>query len=204
MKKGIVVAGIGTDVGKTVASAIIVEALKADYWKPIQAGELNYTDTDKIRDLISNSKSEFHKEAFRLSQPMSPHAAAYIDDIELDVEAIEIPHSENTIIIELAGGIHVPINKTATNLDLIQKWRLPVVLVVNFYLGSINHTLLSIEVLKNAGCSIAGLIFNGEENFESKKVILSITKCKDLGAIPKAELLDKKFIRETGTNLSLS
>lgn len=204
MRKGIVVAGIGTDVGKTVASAIIVELLKADYWKPIQAGELNYTDTDKIRDLISNSKSEIHEEAFRLSKPMSPHAAADIDGIEIEVGSIEVPLSNNTIIMELAGGIHVPLNSEETNLDLIKKWRLPVIMVVNFYLGSINHTLLSVEALKNVGCSIVGLLFNGDENIESKKVILSITQCNDLGTIPKAKILDKKFIKEAGSQIKLS
>lgn len=192
--EGLVIAGIGTDVGKTVAAAIIVESMKADYWKPIQAGELDYTDSDKVQELISNNKSVIHQEAFRFSKPMSPHAAAEFDRITLKAELIEFPKTENTLIIELAGGILVPLNQTETNIDLIKKWQLPVILVVNFYLGSINHTLLSVDVLKKTNCSLTGLLFNGEENFQSKQVILSTTGFKDLGTIPRAQKLDKNFI----------
>jgi len=135
-----------------------------------------------------------HQEAFRFSKPMSPHAAAEMDRITLKVELIEFPKTENTLIIELAGGILVPLNQTETNIDLIKKWQLPVILVVNFYLGSINHTLLSVDVLKKSNSSLTGLLFNGEENFQSKQVILSTTGFKDLGTIPRAQKLDKNFI----------
>ena len=202
--EGLVIAGIGTDVGKTVAAAIIVESMKADYWKPIQAGELDYTDSDKVQELISNNKSVIHQEAFRFSKPMSPHASAEMDRITLKVELIEFPKTENTLIIELAGGILVPLNQTETNIDLIKKWQLPVILVVNFYLGSINHTLLSVDVLKKTNCSLTGLLFNGEENFQSKQVILSTTGCKDLGTIPRAQKLDKNFIAAMAQKLTFN
>lgn len=202
--KGLVIAGIGTDVGKTVVSAIIVESMKADYWKPIQAGELDFTDSDRVKELISNLKSVIHPEAFRLSKPMSPHAAAEYDGITINVNSFELPKMDHTLIIELAGGICVPLNQSETNLDLIKKWQLPVVLIVNFYLGSINHTLLSIDILKNDNVKIKGILFNGEENLSSKKVILAMTGCKDLGTIPEAEILDKSFIRSMHQKLTFS
>lgn len=192
--KGLVIAGIGTDVGKTVVSAIIVESLKADYWKPIQAGELRITDSHKVQDLITNQDSIIHPEAVKLSEPMSPHAAAKIDGVEVRVKLIDMPKADNTLIIELAGGLLVPLNQSETNLDLIKEWQLPVVLVVNFYLGSINHTLLSIGALKNAGSNLLGLLFCGEVNSESKEVILEISGCKDLGTIPQAKNIDRNFV----------
>lgn len=202
--KGLVIAGIGTEVGKTVASAIIVESMTADYWKPIQAGELECTDSDKIKKMISNLQSVIHSEAFRLSKPMSPHAAAEYDGISINVNSFELPKVDNTLIIELAGGICVPLNQTETNLDLINKWQFPVVLIVNFYLGSINHTLMSVDILKNANAKIAGLLFIGEENLQSKKVVLAMTDCKDLGTIPEAKILDKSFILSMAQKLTLS
>jgi dethiobiotin synthetase len=192
--KGIVVAGIGTEVGKTVASAVIVESLQADYWKPIQAGELNNTDTNKVKALISNEETIFHPEGFQLSQPMSPHAAAKIDAVKIKADLLQLPDSSNTIIVELAGGIQVPLNEQETNFDLLKNWNLPVILVVNFYLGSINHTLLSIDALKNTGCEIMGLLFIGEENTSSKEVILGISNIKNLGHIPQTSALDKNFV----------
>jgi dethiobiotin synthetase len=200
--KRLVVAGIGTEVGKTIASAIIAESLKADYWKPIQAGELNFTDSDKIKELISNEKSIIHKEEFRLTEPMSPHAAAAIDGITINVDSFEFPNSTNSLVIELAGGIQVPLNQYETNLDLLIKWRLPVILVVNFYLGSINHTLLSVDTLKNAAVSIEGLLFIGDENLQSKEVILSMSGLKNLGTIPQTNNLDKHFISSIAKKLT--
>lgn len=201
--KGIVVAGIGTEVGKTVASAVLVESLQADYWKPIQAGDLHNTDSDKVNALISNAQTIIHPEAFRLTQPMSPHAAADIDNIKINAEALIIPNTKRPLVIELAGGLMVPINHSETNMDLIKRWNLPVVLVVNFYLGSINHTLLSIKMMQEAEVLIKGLLFNGEINPESKEVILEMTDCNDLGTIPKANKLDKSFVLEAAKTIKL-
>ena len=146
MKK-IFITGISTEVGKTLASAIVTEALKADYWKPIQAGELDYSDTDKVAEMISNKKSVFHKNSYALKTPMSPHAAAVIDTIEIDIEKITIPNTLNTLVIEGAGGILVPLNDTATILDIIQP-DYKVIVVSRHYLGSINHSLLTIKTLQ--------------------------------------------------------
>ena len=144
-----VVAGIGTGVGKTFISTILAEALEADYWKPVQAGNLEFTDTDFVRLYVSNSKTIFHPEVYRLSAPMSPHAAAAKDGINIDLQKLTIPENQNNLIIEPPGGLMVPLNQRELNLDLICRWRLPVILVSRNYLGSINHTLLTARVLKD-------------------------------------------------------
>src|SRR5258708_4117654 len=138
--KGYVIAGIGTDIGKTFISAILAEALQADYWKPVQAGNLEKTDTDIVRELISNNRTFFHDSKYLLSRPMSPHAAAEIDNIEIDLNKLNLPNTSKILLIELPGGLMVPLNKKQLNIDLIKKWNLPVILVSQNYLGSINHT----------------------------------------------------------------
>jgi len=154
-----IVAGIGTEIGKTVVSAILVEALQADYWKPIQSGALEDSDTETVRQLISNSRSRFHPEAYRLREPLSPHAAAAIDGVTIALENLVIPETDNSLIIELAGGLMVPLNDTDLNIDFVQQTGLPVVLVSRNYLGSINHTLLSVDALKNRQIPIMGFDF---------------------------------------------
>jgi dethiobiotin synthetase len=178
-----IVAGIGTEIGKTVVSAILVEALQADYWKPIQSGALEDSDTETVRQLISNSRSRFHPEAYRLREPLSPHAAAAIDGVTIALENLVIPETDNSLIIELAGGLMVPLNDTDLNIDFVQQTGLPVVLVSRNYLGSINHTLLSVDALKNRQIPIMGLIFNGETTPASESFIINYTQIPCLGRI---------------------
>lgn len=192
--KTIVVAGIGTGIGKTIVSAILVEALKADYWKPVQAGDLENSDTVSVKSLTSNADSYFHTEAYRLTKPMSPHAAAKLDGVRIELEKFDLPKTENNLLIELAGGLMVPLNSTHTNLDLLKKWHLPVLLVSRNYLGSINHTLLSVEVLKQHQIPILGIIFNGIENKDSEAFILDHTRLKCIARIPELEKLSKEEI----------
>ena len=189
------ITGIGTDVGKTVASAIITEALEADYWKPIQAGDLENSDTHKIQRLISNKQTVFHDNAFALKNPMSPHAAAEIDGVTIDLAKIKRPKTKNHLVIEGAGGLLVPINSRETILDLI-KPKDRVIVVSRNYLGSINHTLLTLEVLKTRGINCFGIIFNGEENSASEKVILEISGVTFLGRIETEPYFDKNVIKE--------
>ncbi len=192
--KKIVVAGIGTDVGKTVISAILCEALNADYWKPVQAGDLDNTDSMKIKRLISNSKTIIHPESYRLKTPMSPHAAAKIDGIEIDQEKMSIPETKNDLVIELAGGLMVPLTKDFLNLDWIVKVGFPVVLVANYYLGSINHTLLSIEQLNTRNIPLIGLIFSGEKNQTSYDVIMHRANTRCLLELPWEEQVTSETI----------
>jgi dethiobiotin synthetase len=189
------ITGIGTDVGKTVVSAIIVEALQADFWKPIQTGSYYGTDTDKIKKLICNEKSIFHKEIYLLEQYMSPHAAAELSGVEIDFDKIVIPESTNdTIIIEGVGGVLVPLNDTFFVVDLIKKFDCETILVVQNYLGSINHTLLSIEVLKSRNINLLGIVFNGAPHKLSEDIILKSAKVPMLGRIGKEVNITKNIL----------
>ena len=190
------ITGIGTDIGKTLVSAILTEKLQADYWKPVQAGSLDHTDTDEVKGLISNSKSKFHPESYRLQTPASPHYAAEKEGIVINLDKIILPKTENTLIIEGAGGIMVPLNEKELVLDLIEKLGAEVVLVSKNYLGSINHTLMSYEVLKNRKLNIAGIVFNGESTPASEDYILKYTGLKCLGRIPLAKQIDKNFVMQ--------
>ena len=190
----IFVTGIGTEVGKTVISAILTEALQADYWKPIQAGDLDHSDTHKVEGLISNSKSNFHEETFRLNHPMSPHAAAERDEVEIRLSDFHIPSTDSHLIIEGAGGLMVPINKQDCIIDLIEQIEAEVILVSRHYLGSINHTLLSIEALLKRNIPIKGIIFNGSENKDTESIILSMSGFRLLGRIEEEKSIDKTVI----------
>ncbi|TPE44413.1 dethiobiotin synthase [Pontibacter mangrovi] len=177
------VTGIGTDVGKTVAAAILTEALQADYWKPVQAGGLDFTDTDTVKSLVSNERSVFHPEAYRLKMAASPHKAAAAEGVEIDVKGMKLPDTQNNLIVEGAGGLMVPLNKRYLVLDLVQQLGLEVILVSRNYLGSINHTLLTAEVLRYRKIPVAGIIFNGEENATSEDFIVKYTGLRRLPSI---------------------
>ncbi len=191
--RNIGIIGIHTEIGKTVTSAVITEALGCDYWKPIQAGELDNSDTAVVKSLISNTQTVFHPEAFRLQLAMSPHAAADREKKEIELDRIKLPITNNRLVIETAGGLLSPINYFQTNLDLILHLNLPVIVVSKSYLGSINHTMLTIQVLKQNKIEIKGIIFNGEKNIESENFILLNAKVNYLGNIYK-ETINKAMI----------
>ena len=196
----LVITGIGTDVGKTVVSSIIAEALKASYWKPIQAGDLDNSDSIKV-DLFTDNVTVL-PEAFRLSEPMSPHAAAEIDGVEIAKDDLDIPEVEGNLIIEGAGGIMVPVNSNGlTFADIIERWNLPTIVVSRHYLGSINHTLLTLEVLQSRGVTIEGLVFVGAENKATEEIILKSTGVKFLARIPMAKELNKTFVLEQAESI---
>ena len=172
MKK-IFVTGISTNIGKTVVSAILAEALQADYWKPVQAGSFSDTDSVKVQKLISNTKSKIHPEAYCLMQPISPHAAAKMEGIRIELDKINVPQTDNTLIIEGVGGLMVPLNEKELVIDMIKKLDAEVVLVVANYLGSINHTLLSLEALQKRNIKLKSIIFNGAPLYLSEEVLAS-------------------------------
>ena len=189
------ITGIGTEVGKTVAAAIVTEALEADYWKPIQAGDLENSDTHKIKKLITNKKTVFHENAFSLKTPMSPHAAAEIDGVKILAKNMKQPKTKNHLVIEGAGGVLVPINDTETIADLIKPEH-KVILVSRHYLGSINHTLLSVEALKSRNLTCAGIIFSGEENPSTEGIIEKMTGLPVIGRIEQEPYFDQNVILE--------
>ena len=188
------ITGISTDVGKTIASAIIVEALEADYWKPIQAGDLENSDTHKVQRLISNKKSKFHQNSYALQTAMSPHASAEIDKIEIDLQQIKEPKIKNNLVIEGAGGLLVPLNNSETILDLI-KPDYKIVVVSRHYLGSINHSLLTIKLLQEKGFDVA-VIFSGDEYKSTEEIIKKMTNVSVIGRIENEPYFDKNVIKE--------
>lgn len=192
------VTGIGTDVGKTVVASVLVEALRADYWKPVQSGDLHHTDTDKVRNLVTNSQSVFHPSAYKLQTPMSPHAAAKLDGVQIELQSIKRPQTSNTLVIEGAGGLLVPLNDTHTITDLIQPDD-RIILVSRNYLGSINHTLLSVAYLKQRGFNQISIIFNGEAVPSTESVILKMSGIKSLGHINQENQIDKATIQRYAT-----
>lgn len=197
-QKPIFITGIGTGIGKTITSAVLTEKLKADYWKPIQSGDLDESDTLKVKSLISNTKTVFHPETYRLTQPYSPHKSAAIDGIVIDINAFSIPETDNTLIIEGAGGLMVPLNEHDLMIDLIKKLQAEVILISQNYLGSINHTILSWKALQQENIPIKGIIFNGETDTESERYILQYTGLKLLGKIPQLKKVDKQAILDAG------
>jgi dethiobiotin synthetase len=186
------VTAIGTDCGKTLISAILCEALKADYWKPIQAGLPR--DADTVKNFISSPELKIYNEAYLLKTPASPHASAAIDGITINIKNIQVPRSNRDLVIEGAGGCLVPLNDKDFVIDLIAHLNIPVILVANLYLGSINHTLLTIEALKNRNISVKGIVFNGDSNNESERIILLHSKLKCLANVRKETILDKAVI----------
>lgn len=194
--KSYFVTGIGTDVGKTVAAAILTEALQADYWKPVQAGGLDFTDTDMVKSLVSNPVSKFHPEAYCLKMAASPHRAAAAEGIEIKIQGMQLPETDNNLIVEGAGGLMVPLNKRYLMLDLVQQLGLEVILISRNYLGSINHTLLTAEVLRHRKIPVAGIIFNGEENTSSEDFIIKYTGLRRLPSIRQEADFCKETIAE--------
>lgn len=191
----IFITGIGTNVGKTIISAIVVEALLTDYWKPIQAGELEFSDSDRVRSLISNNQSKIFQNSYALKTPVSPHASAYLDGIRIELDRIVLPQTSNNIVIEGAGGLLVPINEKETILDIIQN-DYKIIVVSRHYLGSINHTLLTLEILKQNGLNIVGIIFNGSENASTENIIAKLSEIPILGRVDDEEKIDKIAIKK--------
>ena len=186
------ITGIGTDVGKTVAAAIITKALQADYWKPIQSG-LQETDRGTLKDLLPQHIYKFHKESYRLKTPMSPHMAAAIDGVEIDLDQITRPQTDNHLIIEGAGGLLVPLNNRKTIADLILP-RDKVILVSSGYLGSINHSLLSTSYLKSKGITCAGIIYNHVELDGTIEIIEKMSGVPTIGHIDKHETFTAELV----------
>ena len=187
------VTGIGTDVGKTLVSSIVVEALHADYWKPVQSGDLEFSDTDKVKALVSNPTTTYFDNSYTLKTPMSPHAAADIDGVEINLKAIQRPQTEKPLVIEGAGGLLVPLNQKDTIADLMHKED-KIILVSRHYLGSINHTLLSIDYLQKNGFKNISLIFSGNEHPTTEQIILSKTKVNLIGRVEEEKEITPKVI----------
>ena len=201
MTNGIFVSGIGTEVGKTVVSAILVEALRADYWKPVQSGDLDHTDTDKVLSWTSFGV-RVHPEQYRLHTPASPHASAAIDGVDIRLDAFQLPRTGNFLVVEGAGGLMVPLNDRHLIIDLIGYLGLPVVLVSRHYLGSINHTLLSVEALQRRGIPVAALIFNGDPHPTTEPAIEQFGGIAGLLNVPDLPSVDRAQVARVAGKLA--
>ncbi len=202
------ITGIGTNVGKTVVSAIITETMEADYWKPIQSGTSEGSDSEFVRSVISNSTTVIHPEAYRLKEPLSPHFAAKLENVEIELSKIKLPvrlsgvEASNDLIIEGAGGLLVPINKTHYVIDIASQFNCEIVLVISNYLGCINHALLSINYLINNGFKLHALVFNGAFEEEVKLAITASISCRVIN-IPTLSSLTKSAVKEIASSITI-
>jgi dethiobiotin synthetase len=197
------ITAIDTNIGKTLISSVLVQKLGFDYWKPIQSGLESPTDTETVQSLVKRTDVTFHTERFRLNQPLSPHNAAELDNISIKLTDFNLPTNRN-LIIEGAGGVMVPLNYEGdTMLDLMRTFPCEIIIVSKNYLGSINHTLMTCNVLKNAGLTVKGLIFSGERNESSEKVIQIVSNLPILGYIPTLTDINKEVIDQLSRNIEL-
>lgn len=195
------VTGIDTNIGKTVISSILVKKLNYGYWKPIQSGDLDNSDSMTVKRLVPEAK--IYPEQFKLNTPASPHLSAKLDGIEINTDDFQLPTTE-PLIIEGAGGLLVPINEKGDYIaDIIKPLNAEVVLVSKNYLGSINHTLLSIEYLKQKNIPIKGIIFTGKENDETQHIILQNSGVKFLGFVPFLENLDSDSLSKVAKGIEI-
>ncbi len=185
----IVVTGTDTDVGKTVFAAALTAALGASYWKPVQAGTDDGTDRQRVARLAGIAADRILPEAYRLATPCSPHRAAAIDGVTIDLDQLALPQVAGPLVVEGAGGVLVPIVGTTTFADLFARWQQPVVLVARTALGTINHSLLSIEALRARGVPIRGVAFIGDPVPDSEETIVWLGNTRRLGRLPFVEQL---------------
>jgi dethiobiotin synthetase len=190
------VTGIGTDVGKTTVSAILATLFQADYWKPIQSGIVQSSDTAVMSTLIDVRKHHIYESVYSLQSPLSPHHAARLENKKIDPCVITPPKSNRPLIIETAGGILVPFTNEVVCLDLFKNWNYPWVVVSKNYLGSINHTLLTIEVLRGYKQHILGLVFNGESNPDSEVAITELSQLPILGRLLPEKNINSQTIQK--------
>jgi len=200
MSERIFITGIGTGVGKTLTAACITEALQADYWKPVQTGLMEGTDTDTVVSLLSNNVSVCHPEAWRLQAPASPHLAARLENTSIDTNRIlelsaQYQPANRPLVMEGAGGLMVPVNETVFTLDLILALKARVVVVAQNYLGSINHALLTARMLQHTGVPVIGWVFSGAEH-SNEEDIVRWSGYPKIGHIPLTEQVDKAFVKQ--------
>ncbi len=202
LPKRIFITGTGTDVGKTVISSILVSALSAKYWKPIQCGLAEGTDTQWIKNTTDLDESCFHPERYCLTEPLSPHAAAAAENITIKLADFQLPEMsvDESLIVEGAGGIMVPVNEEHLLIDLIKKLKLPVLLVSANILGTINHTLLSLEQLRRSGIEVIGVVLNGDSNSINRKAIEKYGQTQVLAEVPQLKIFNPENLKSTYHN----
>lgn len=197
MSKSFIITGTDTGIGKTVFSAALVKALDGNYWKPIQSGIEGVVDTKTVQNLTGFPDERFLPESYVLTQPLSPHRAAELDDIEIDMGRINIPVSERTLVIEGAGGLMVPVTRKNLQVNMFKRWNLPMILCARTGLGTINHTLLSLEAMWARGMNVHGIAFIGEENKDNMETIAQLSGTRVLGRLPLLSELNETNLQKT-------
>jgi dethiobiotin synthetase len=187
------ISAIHTDSGKTLVSAIIAQALQADYWKPVQSGTPK--DADTVRSLV-DFDIRIHPSAYEFQKPASPHDVAKAENKTIDFDSITLPTTSNHLIVEGAGGLLVPLNDTHFVADIAQKFDLEVIFVINIYLGCINHSLLSLQEMKRRNLRVKGIIFNGEDVPETKRIILHHAGCPCLLHIYPESIINPEVVKK--------
>ena len=198
------ITGIGTDVGKTIVSAILTEALKADYWKPVQSGVADGTDKSLVSSLITNTTSVCHNESYSYQEPASPHLAASLENQKIKLEQMHLPDTQNDLIIEGAGGILVPLNDSNYVIDLAQEFEADVILVCRNYLGCINHSLLSIDYLVKNNFPVKGIVLVGNFDKAVKLAITNYSELPVLAEIPEMSEISKETILNQAQKINVS
>lgn len=194
-RRSVIVAGIGTEVGKTVVSSILCEVLNARYWKPVASGsEDGPAESVSVARLLTNGAERIFSERYLFKKSLSPHVAAAMEGVEVSLDELSLPVCEGSLVVELAGGVMVPLNDRSTNLDLIKRLELPVVVVSRHYLGSINHTLLTLAALRQADVPVSGVIFNGDELPDTERIISTLGEVAVIGRVPTFETVSQKAI----------
>lgn len=199
----IIVAGTDTGIGKTICSALLMSVLHGTYFKPIQSGSKEDNDTLTVKQLSELGDEHFLKEKYILTEPLSPHLAAEIDGTLINENTLILPSNVNfkPLIVELAGGLMVPVNRQTLYIDILKNWtqthNAKVILCARTELGTINHTLLSIEALKSRDIDIMGIVFIGEENIDNKKTIIQFSGVKNLGSIPQLGKINRISLIDT-------
>lgn len=191
-----IISGTDTDIGKTVFAAALTQALQGDYFKPIQAGLEPETDTQTVKQLTGLSDDHFHEEIYRLNTPASPHLAAQLDGIMIDTARLTLPDTNRPLVVEGAGGLLVPLTPDVLQIDIYKTWGQPLILCARTALGTINHTLLSVEALRARKIPLLGIAFIGDENTESESIILKFSKARRLGRLPLLPTLTPQTLGE--------
>ena len=185
-----IICGTDTDIGKTLISSFFVRGLNSFYWKPIQSGIELQTDSQTVEKLAQVSKEKIIKEAYVFTKPLSPHWAAEIDQKIINFDKLRLPKVQDSLIVETAGGLMVPITRNFLQIDQIKQWNLPVILVCKSSLGTLNHTLLSIEALKRRNIEIFGLVVNGEKHLDNPKTLVDFSGIPLIAEFPYIPKVD--------------
>ncbi len=192
----LIVAGTDTDVGKTVVSALLVQGLAARYWKPVQSGLADGSDSQSVREILSLPPERILKESYRLQAPVSPHWAAEQEQVLIDPQRLTLPAGDESLVVETAGGVMTPLGRDWLQIDQIRLWGLPLVLVARSGLGTLNHTLLTLEALRHRSIPVLGLVLNGPPHPDNPRTLAELGGVPVLAQLPRLEPLTAAALQE--------